>query len=78
MHVLYARLYIFTYMLVYVLYKVKSIVLKCVFLLHFTVEIQSFLSVWDTNLPHEVQNLRKHNEIRQELAEKARGLSQDF
>ncbi|XP_018408020.1 PREDICTED: leucine-rich repeat serine/threonine-protein kinase 2 [Nanorana parkeri] len=40
-------------------------------------EIQSFLSVWDTNLPHEVQNLKKHNEIRQELAEKARGLSLD-
>ncbi|KAM5172793.1 leucine-rich repeat serine/threonine-protein kinase 2 [Mantella aurantiaca] len=41
-------------------------------------EIQSFLSVWDTNLPHEVQNLKKHNEIRQELAEKARGLSLDL
>ncbi|XP_072257734.1 leucine-rich repeat serine/threonine-protein kinase 2 isoform X1 [Pyxicephalus adspersus] len=41
-------------------------------------EIQSFLSVWDTNLPHEVQNLKKHNEIRQELAEKARGLSIDL
>ncbi|XP_056429608.1 leucine-rich repeat serine/threonine-protein kinase 2 isoform X2 [Hyla sarda] len=40
-------------------------------------EIQSFLSVWDMNLPHEVQNLKKHNEIRQELAEKARGLSLD-
>ncbi|XP_073475784.1 leucine-rich repeat serine/threonine-protein kinase 2 isoform X2 [Aquarana catesbeiana] len=41
-------------------------------------EIQSFLSVWDTNLPHEVQHLKKHNEIRQELAEKARGLSLDL
>ncbi|XP_044136143.1 leucine-rich repeat serine/threonine-protein kinase 2 isoform X1 [Bufo gargarizans] len=40
-------------------------------------DIQSFLSVWDMNLPHEVQNLKKHNEIRQELAEKARGLSLD-
>ncbi|XP_077120929.1 leucine-rich repeat serine/threonine-protein kinase 2 [Ranitomeya variabilis] len=40
-------------------------------------EIQSFLSVWDMNLPHEVQNLKKHNEIRQELAEKSRGLSLD-
>lgn len=40
-------------------------------------EIQTFLSVWDMNLPHEVQNLKKHNEIRQELAEKARGLSLD-
>ncbi|XP_075455857.1 leucine-rich repeat serine/threonine-protein kinase 2 isoform X2 [Ascaphus truei] len=40
-------------------------------------EIQSFLSVWDTNLPHEVQNLKKHNEIRRELAEKLRGLSLD-
>ncbi|XP_066448013.1 leucine-rich repeat serine/threonine-protein kinase 2 isoform X2 [Eleutherodactylus coqui] len=38
-------------------------------------EIQSYLSVWDMNLPHEVQNLKKHNEVRQELAEKARGLS---
>ncbi|XP_053318521.1 leucine-rich repeat serine/threonine-protein kinase 2 isoform X2 [Spea bombifrons] len=40
-------------------------------------EIQSFLSVWDTNLPHEVQNLKKHNEIRKELADKLRGLSMD-
>ncbi|KAM8973231.1 leucine-rich repeat serine/threonine-protein kinase 2 isoform 2-T2 [Pelodytes ibericus] len=40
-------------------------------------EIQSFLSMWDTNLPHEVQNLKKHNEIRQELADKLRGLSLD-
>ncbi|XP_063783150.1 leucine-rich repeat serine/threonine-protein kinase 2 [Pseudophryne corroboree] len=40
-------------------------------------EIQWFLSAWDTNFPHEVQNLRKHNEIRQELAEKARGLVLD-
>ncbi|XP_072003229.1 leucine-rich repeat serine/threonine-protein kinase 2 isoform X2 [Engystomops pustulosus] len=40
-------------------------------------EIQSFLSVWDMNFPHEVQNLKKHNEIRLELAVKARGLSLD-
>ncbi|XP_045152323.1 leucine-rich repeat serine/threonine-protein kinase 2, partial [Echinops telfairi] len=36
-------------------------------------EIQSCLSVWDINLPHEVQNLEKHIEVRQELAEKLRG-----
>ncbi|KAM4748897.1 leucine-rich repeat serine/threonine-protein kinase 2 [Rhinophrynus dorsalis] len=41
-------------------------------------EIQSFISVWDTNLPHEIQNLKKHNEIRQELADKLRGLSLDW
>ncbi|KAM9311733.1 leucine-rich repeat serine/threonine-protein kinase 2 [Gastrophryne carolinensis] len=41
-------------------------------------EIQFFVSVWDTNLPHEVQNLKKHNEIRHELAEKARGSSLDI
>uniref|UniRef100_A0A8B9D144 non-specific serine/threonine protein kinase n=1 Tax=Anser brachyrhynchus TaxID=132585 RepID=A0A8B9D144_9AVES len=33
-------------------------------------ELQSCLSVWDINLPHEVQNLKKHIEMRQELAEK--------
>ncbi|KAM4677991.1 LOW QUALITY PROTEIN: leucine-rich repeat serine/threonine-protein kinase 2-like [Discoglossus pictus] len=40
-------------------------------------EIQSFLSVWDTNLPHEVKNLKTHIEIRQEMADKLRGLSLD-
>ncbi|XP_021092171.1 leucine-rich repeat serine/threonine-protein kinase 2 [Heterocephalus glaber] len=38
-------------------------------------EIQSCLSVWDINLPHEVQNLEKHIEMRQELAEKMRRTS---
>lgn len=33
------------------------------------------LSVWDLNLPHEVQNLEKHIEVRKELAEKMRGIS---
>nr|XP_004611372.1 unnamed protein product [Sorex araneus] len=33
-------------------------------------ELQSCLSVWDINLPHEVQNLEKHIEVRKELAEK--------
>ncbi|XP_054844009.1 leucine-rich repeat serine/threonine-protein kinase 2 [Eublepharis macularius] len=35
------------------------------------------VSVWDINLPHEVQNLRKHIKIRQELAEKMRVFSLD-
>ncbi|KAM4882699.1 leucine-rich repeat serine/threonine-protein kinase 2 isoform 2-T2 [Thomomys bottae] len=35
-------------------------------------EIQSCLSIWDLNLPHEVQNLEKHIEVRKELAEKMR------
>nr|XP_005570639.2 leucine-rich repeat serine/threonine-protein kinase 2 isoform X1 [Macaca fascicularis] len=38
-------------------------------------EIQSCLTVWDINLPHEVQNLEKHIEVRKELAEKMRGTS---
>ncbi|XP_007941343.1 leucine-rich repeat serine/threonine-protein kinase 2 [Orycteropus afer afer] len=38
-------------------------------------EIQSCLSVWDINLPHEVQNLEKHIEVRKELAEKMRKVS---
>ncbi|GAB5573671.1 leucine-rich repeat serine/threonine-protein kinase 2 isoform X1 [Prionailurus iriomotensis] len=38
-------------------------------------EIQSCLSVWDINLPHEVQNLEKHIEVRNELAEKMRRIS---
>ena len=38
-------------------------------------EIQSCLSVWDINLPHEVQNLEKHIEVRKELAEKKRRTS---
>ncbi|KAB1269400.1 Leucine-rich repeat serine/threonine-protein kinase 2 [Camelus dromedarius] len=40
-----------------------------------TEEIQSCLSVWDINLPHEVQNLEKHIEVRKELAEKMRRIS---
>nr|XP_056703232.1 leucine-rich repeat serine/threonine-protein kinase 2 [Euleptes europaea] len=43
----------------------------------FNTGLQTCVSVWDINLPHEVQNLRKHIEIRQELAEKMRGLSLD-
>ncbi|XP_062990196.1 leucine-rich repeat serine/threonine-protein kinase 2 [Elgaria multicarinata webbii] len=39
--------------------------------------IQSCVSVWDINLPHEVQNLRKHIEIRRELAEKMKNFSLD-
>lgn len=39
--------------------------------------IQSCMSVWDINLPHEVQNLKKHIEIRRELAEKMRSFSLD-
>ncbi|XP_048222345.1 leucine-rich repeat serine/threonine-protein kinase 2 isoform X6 [Perognathus longimembris pacificus] len=38
-------------------------------------EIQSCLSIWDINLPHEVQNLEKHIEVRKELAEKMRKTS---
>uniref|UniRef100_UPI00336AECD1 Non-specific serine/threonine protein kinase n=1 Tax=Homo sapiens TaxID=9606 RepID=UPI00336AECD1 len=38
-------------------------------------EIQSCLTVWDINLPHEVQNLEKHIEVRKELAEKMRRTS---
>ncbi|XP_036914052.1 leucine-rich repeat serine/threonine-protein kinase 2 isoform X2 [Sturnira hondurensis] len=38
-------------------------------------ELQSFLSIWDMNLPHEVQNLEKHIEVRKELAEKMRRIS---
>ncbi|XP_015482551.1 leucine-rich repeat serine/threonine-protein kinase 2 isoform X1 [Parus major] len=40
-------------------------------------ELQSCVSVWDINLPHEVQNLKKHIEIRQELAEKMKSFSLD-
>ncbi|XP_014461960.3 leucine-rich repeat serine/threonine-protein kinase 2 isoform X1 [Alligator mississippiensis] len=40
-------------------------------------EVQSCLSVWDINLPHEVQNLKKHIEMRQELAQKMRSFSLD-
>ncbi|KAH0616512.1 hypothetical protein JD844_027663 [Phrynosoma platyrhinos] len=39
--------------------------------------IRSCVSVWDINLPHEVQNLRKHIEIRRELAEKMKTFSLD-
>uniref|UniRef100_A0A8D0TW95 Leucine-rich repeat serine/threonine-protein kinase 2 n=2 Tax=Sus scrofa TaxID=9823 RepID=A0A8D0TW95_PIG len=38
-------------------------------------EIESCLSIWDINLPHEVQNLEKHIEVRKELAEKMRRIS---
>lgn len=38
-------------------------------------ELQSYLSIWDINLPHEVQNLEKHIEVRKELAEKMRRIS---
>ncbi|XP_067420530.1 leucine-rich repeat serine/threonine-protein kinase 2 [Emydura macquarii macquarii] len=40
-------------------------------------ELQSCVSVWDINLPHEVQNLKKHIEVREELAEKMRRFSLD-
>uniref|UniRef100_A0A674J0C0 non-specific serine/threonine protein kinase n=1 Tax=Terrapene triunguis TaxID=2587831 RepID=A0A674J0C0_9SAUR len=40
-------------------------------------ELQSCMSVWDIKLPHEVQNLKKHIEVRQELAEKMRNFSLD-
>ncbi|XP_074683864.1 leucine-rich repeat serine/threonine-protein kinase 2 [Strix aluco] len=40
-------------------------------------ELQSCVSVWDINLPHEVQNLKKHIEMRQELAEKMKTVSLD-
>lgn len=41
---------------------------------HF-LELQSCLSIWDINLPHEVQNLEKHIEMRKELAEKMKKIS---
>ncbi|NXK72194.1 LRRK2 kinase, partial [Amazona guildingii] len=40
-------------------------------------ELQSCVSVWDINLPHEVHNLKKHIEMRQELAEKMKSFSLD-
>ncbi|XP_075783504.1 leucine-rich repeat serine/threonine-protein kinase 2 isoform X2 [Pelodiscus sinensis] len=40
-------------------------------------EVQSCVSVWDIKLPHEVQNLKKHIEVRQELAEKMKSFSSD-
>ncbi|KAM9245877.1 leucine-rich repeat serine/threonine-protein kinase 2 [Leptosomus discolor] len=40
-------------------------------------ELQSCVSMWDINLPHEVQNLKKHIEMRQELAEKMKSFSLD-
>lgn len=43
----------------------------------FSPELQSCVSVWDINLPHEVQNLKKHIEMRQELAEKMKSFSLD-
>lgn len=42
---------------------------------YFLTEIQSCLSIWDINLPHEVQNLEKHIEVRAELADKMRRTS---
>ncbi|KAM7114309.1 leucine-rich repeat serine/threonine-protein kinase 2 isoform 2-T2 [Molossus nigricans] len=42
-----------------------------------TEELQSCLSIWDMNLPHEVQNLEKHIEMRKELAEKMRKTTVD-
>ncbi|XP_036152931.1 leucine-rich repeat serine/threonine-protein kinase 2 isoform X1 [Myotis myotis] len=38
-------------------------------------ELQSCLSIWDINLPHEVQNLEKHIEVRKELAERMRRIT---
>uniref|UniRef100_A0A5F8G9G0 Leucine rich repeat kinase 2 n=1 Tax=Monodelphis domestica TaxID=13616 RepID=A0A5F8G9G0_MONDO len=40
-------------------------------------EMESCLSVWDINLPHEVENLAKHTEVRKELAEKMRSISME-
>ncbi|XP_030072525.1 leucine-rich repeat serine/threonine-protein kinase 2 [Microcaecilia unicolor] len=37
--------------------------------------VKSFFSIWDANLPHEVQNLKKHIEMRKELTEKLRNRS---
>uniref|UniRef100_H3AV73 non-specific serine/threonine protein kinase n=1 Tax=Latimeria chalumnae TaxID=7897 RepID=H3AV73_LATCH len=38
-------------------------------------EVQSHLFVWDINLPHEIQNLEKHIELRQEMADKMKSCS---
>ncbi|XP_048410179.1 leucine-rich repeat serine/threonine-protein kinase 2 isoform X2 [Stegostoma tigrinum] len=35
-------------------------------------ELQSQLFVWDLNLPHEIQSLKKHTDMRREIAEKMR------
>ncbi|XP_044535041.1 leucine-rich repeat serine/threonine-protein kinase 2 [Gracilinanus agilis] len=40
-------------------------------------EMESCLSVWDINLPHEVENLEKHTGVRKELAEKMRSISME-
>ncbi|XP_069085861.1 leucine-rich repeat serine/threonine-protein kinase 2 isoform X1 [Pleurodeles waltl] len=40
-------------------------------------EVQSFLFVWNANLPHEVHNLKKHIEMRQELTDKMKSFSLD-
>ncbi|NWX52742.1 LRRK2 kinase, partial [Steatornis caripensis] len=40
-------------------------------------ELQSCVSVWDINLPHEVQNLKKHIQMRQELTERMKSFSLD-
>ncbi|KAM5287998.1 LOW QUALITY PROTEIN: leucine-rich repeat serine/threonine-protein kinase 2 [Ctenodactylus gundi] len=55
----------------------KNVMLVLGYSQKITAEIQSCLSVWDINLPHEVQNLAKHIEVRQELAEKMRRTSVD-
>ncbi|XP_039210433.1 leucine-rich repeat serine/threonine-protein kinase 2 isoform X2 [Crotalus tigris] len=39
--------------------------------------MQSSVSIWDVNLSHEVQNLKKHIAMRQELAEKMKSFSLD-
>ncbi|XP_013930786.1 PREDICTED: leucine-rich repeat serine/threonine-protein kinase 2-like [Thamnophis sirtalis] len=39
--------------------------------------IPSSVSIWDVNLPHEVQNLKKHIVMRQALAEKMKQISLD-
>ncbi|XP_036615467.1 leucine-rich repeat serine/threonine-protein kinase 2 [Trichosurus vulpecula] len=40
-------------------------------------EMESCLSIWDINLPHEVENLEKHTEVRKELAEKMKSFSME-
>ncbi|XP_068955563.1 leucine-rich repeat serine/threonine-protein kinase 2 isoform X1 [Petaurus breviceps papuanus] len=40
-------------------------------------EMESCLSIWDINLPHEVENLKKHTEVRRELGEKMRSFSME-
>ncbi|XP_074050932.1 leucine-rich repeat serine/threonine-protein kinase 2 isoform X2 [Macrotis lagotis] len=40
-------------------------------------ETESCLSIWDINLPHEIENLEKHTEVRKELAEKMKIISME-